>query len=330
MERTGSKPSILVLGATGDIGSTLLRRLTQAYHVRALTRKDPPTLTESFSKVEWVKGDVLDKESMYRAVEGIDTVLNTVGVMTAKHRNPQAYETNVTGVLNTVWACEEQGVRRFIHLSSVAVYGRQEEDTEEGRKLITEDNPLNAKGVYGLSKIEGEKVIQTVFKETKWTIIRPANLIGKEMDVFTGRIIKAIKEYPIDYFVGPEATFNYINVNNLVNLMVLTTYLPGARNQIFNAVDGAVSWENMIKQHAHSVGRKTQVITVPRWITKVLLASPSRDILERGLNVSVELLESQVSRRTYSAQKAKTVLDWNPRISLDDTMADISNYFRQT
>lgn len=325
MERANNQPLILVIGATGGVGSVLLSELTRKHRVRAFTRKDL-TLVPTSPQIEWIRGDVLDRESIDQAMEGVEIVFNTAGWMTTKYKDSKAHETNVTGLLNTALSCKQHKVPRFIHLSSVAVYGKQDEIFEEGREVITEENPQNAKSAYGLSKRQGEVVIQKILQDT-WTIIRPANLIGKEMDVFTGQILKWSQRPVAPFFQGAQATFNYINVYNLVDLMIMAAESPKARDQIFNAVDGHTTWEDMVRKHAQAIGKQTRGLSIPRGVAKFILGSHLVEDLGRKCNIATELFYTGVSRRVYSAEKAQEVLGWRPRISLEDTMLDISQNY---
>jgi nucleoside-diphosphate-sugar epimerase len=318
------RPRILVFGATGDIGSTLLKNLAKAGDVRAFTRKEVES-SQPIPNVEWIKGDLYDPQSLARATRGMDIVFNTIGSMTAKHVDVYAYQTNVPGLLKIVNACRKQDVRRFVHLSSVAVYGKQDQEVEKGEEPITEDSPLNARSAYGVSKILGEKLIRENAEETEWTVIRPANLIGAEMDVFSGHFLRRIRAGSrVPFFKGGDATFNYINVHNLVDLMVTAANTPQAKNQVFNGVDGVSTWRDVLTRHGEAVGLETKGYPIPQALVKSILSSPVTEFVGDRLNVAIELANSVVSGRVYSANKAREVLDWSPKVNLDETMTNIT------
>lgn len=319
MERTGDQKQVLVMGANGHIGSVLVEQLAKRNQVKAISRKAAPKNLSP--NVEWIQRDPFNWASLEKDFYGVDTVFNTIGKMTHRKEDEEALETNVKSFHSIVIACERYDIR-LVHLSTVAVYGRQDPKFESGREVITENNPLNASSAYGQSKITAEQIIQDRLGDAGWTIIRPANLIGRQMEVFTKKILNYVQNPHLPFLLGTDSTFNYIDVNNLVELMILASDLPQARNQIFNAVDGQTTWADMISRHAQAVGRKTGVLTIPRIIPRVILDSPIGNLIERN-NISKELLHTFASARVYDANKARK-LGWQPRKTLQDTLLDIS------
>lgn len=108
---------LLVTGATGEIGGSLLARLAEvAREVRVLTRSQPPRQTDA---VEWVRGDITDATSLDGAVRGIDLVLH-MAAATHTARAEEYRLTNAVGTANLLAAAEGAGVSRFVHVSTRA------------------------------------------------------------------------------------------------------------------------------------------------------------------------------------------------------------------
>ncbi len=111
------------------MGAYILQALVQSgIAVRAIRRSDKVPFflpAEIAAKVAWVPGDVLDVMALADAMEGVDAVVHAAAVVSF-HRQDRALmqQVNVAGTANVVNMALEQGVRRLVHVSSVAALGR--------------------------------------------------------------------------------------------------------------------------------------------------------------------------------------------------------------
>jgi dihydroflavonol-4-reductase len=109
---------IAVTGAAGFVGTTLINELVdQGNEVVAIDQKRSEHVRSD--GVTWVMGDVLDKESMTRALEGAEVFYHLAAVITLAQENDKAWKINTEGVRNAAEAAKTVGVRRMVHCSSV-------------------------------------------------------------------------------------------------------------------------------------------------------------------------------------------------------------------
>ena len=142
-----------ITGATGFVGSHLLdQALAAGQRVRALTRRPQPPR----DGVSWVAGSLETPAALDELVAGTDAVIHVAGVVTAPDRAGFAAG-NVAGTRAAVAAAQAAGVRRFVHVSSLAA--REPE--------------LSG---YGWSKSQGEAVVREAALD--WTIVRPPGVFG--------------------------------------------------------------------------------------------------------------------------------------------------------
>lgn len=116
---------ILVTGATGFLGSHIVRRLLGKGHaVRILRRQSSSTKMMDGLQVETVLGDVTDRNSVFQAVEGCEAVFHAAGLVSfwRDHREIQR-RVNVDGTRHVVEACLAHSVKRLVHTSSIAALG---------------------------------------------------------------------------------------------------------------------------------------------------------------------------------------------------------------
>lgn len=173
---------VLVTGGTGFLGAYILQALVQSgIAVRAIRRSArlPFFLPADVAgKVEWVAGDVLDVVSLEEAMEGADAVIHSAAVVsfdTADHALMQ--QVNVEGTANVVNMAVEKGVRRLVHVSSVAALGRtpQHELVNEQRKWVESKHNTQ----YARTKHQAEMEVWRGFAEgLEGVIINPSTILG--------------------------------------------------------------------------------------------------------------------------------------------------------
>lgn len=158
---------ILVTGSTGFIGSRLVQTLLERGHrVRALTRSDNPPPPPGFSgngkspldheRVEIARGDITDREAVFRAVDGCDYVFHLAACAKNWAPNPRKFhEVNVGGMRNVFDACRAAAVKRINWTSSIVTLGptHPNEIGDESMPRITEECFTD----YEASKVEAER-----------------------------------------------------------------------------------------------------------------------------------------------------------------------------
>ncbi|OFZ54280.1 MAG: hypothetical protein A2428_06795 [Bdellovibrionales bacterium RIFOXYC1_FULL_54_43] len=176
---------VLVTGASGFIGSTLIEQLSSlGFEVHALMRKTSSlsNLSHLEGKFERVEGDLSNFDSLRNALKDVKYVFHLAGATAAPNRDAY-FEHNARGTERLARAVAEvgPGLTRFVHVSSLAAAGpssslnpRVEADTEQ---------PVS---YYGESKLQGEKEVLKYKDAYPVTIIRPPIVYGpKDKGVFT-------------------------------------------------------------------------------------------------------------------------------------------------
>ncbi|MFQ6117736.1 MAG: hopanoid-associated sugar epimerase, partial [Candidatus Bipolaricaulia bacterium] len=168
----------LVTGATGFIGANVVRVLVEKnYKVRALVRPGSDRRNLEGLDIELAEGDVRDRDSIKRAVEGCGLVFHVAALYSFWVRPRRLiYEVNVEGTRNVLQAALEQRVERVVHTSSVAALGLRED-----KKPADEETPVDFKkiiGDYKKSKYLAERVALEFSKELPVVIVNPSFPVG--------------------------------------------------------------------------------------------------------------------------------------------------------
>jgi len=183
---------VLVTGAAGFLGGHLVDMLLErGDEVRAMVRPvEDASRLRKLDGVEVVLGDLVDRESLKRAVQDVKRVYN-VAAKTGPWGLEKDYNAiNVWGVADLITASMDAGVQRIVHTSSITVYGHHL------KGIITEDHPFHAEdNPYSRTKIAGEKLIADFVKErgAPVVIVRPAWIYGPRDTASFGRFVAMVE-----------------------------------------------------------------------------------------------------------------------------------------
>lgn len=247
---------ILVTGASGFIGTQLVRRLAAAgADVVGLDLKPPREITPG---VRHVIGDVRDLSKI--DIDALDQIFNLAAIHTTPgHPDNEYYDTNVNGALEVVRLAERTGARHITFTSSISVYGPSEERKTE----TSTPQPVSA---YGKSKLMAEKIHEEWLRKADdriLTVARPAVVFGAgEGGNFT-RMAMLMKR-GVFVFPGRRDTIkSCIYVEDLIDLFLAA----GASGQRHVVVNGSYpecpTLENIVLTLQQSYFPKARLIDVP-------------------------------------------------------------------
>ncbi len=192
---------IFVTGSAGLVGAALIRQLLQqGLPVKALYRSAMPViLTEAEkNKIEWIQGDILDTSLLYDIMKDCKQVYHCAAIVSYHpRRREEMYRINIEGTANMVNAALENGVEKFLHVSSVAAIGRirKGEYVTEETKWTAETN----KSHYGKTKYLSElEVWRGIGEGLNAVIVNPSVILGEsKWDTGSTAIFKNVwNEFP--------------------------------------------------------------------------------------------------------------------------------------
>ncbi|HMN49862.1 MAG TPA: NAD-dependent epimerase/dehydratase family protein [Ignavibacteriaceae bacterium] len=164
----------LITGGAGFLGINLVRYLhNRGHEITSLDIADfdYPDMND---KIKIIKGDIRNLDDVDKAVNGNDIIIHTAAALPL-YRPEDIFSTDIDGTKNLLNAAEKSGVKRFIHISSTAVYG-----IPDHHPLI-EDDKLDGVGPYGKAKILAEEECVKFRKKGMCVpILRPKSFIGPE------------------------------------------------------------------------------------------------------------------------------------------------------
>lgn len=299
---------VLVTGASGFVGSALVRRLAQEarWQVRAAVhaRSAAPA-----AGVEVVTGPSLGPDADWRsALHGVDVVVHVAARVHVMRRPGPAsdaafHRINVDGTAGLARQAAAAGVRRVVFLSSVKVHG------EEGR--VGPDSPMAPDGAYAVSKRDAELALRAIATETalEVVIVRPPLVYGPGAKANMGLLVAAVRR-GIPLPLGAIANRrSFVGIDNLVEAIVCCLETPAAASGAFLVSDDEdVSTPDLVRRLASALGRPARLWPAPVGVLRLLGAIAGRREAIARLTTSLYL---DVSR-------TRQILGWAPRVSLDE------------
>ncbi|MEL7118977.1 MAG: NAD-dependent epimerase/dehydratase family protein [Bacteroidota bacterium] len=258
---------ILVTGGTGFIGSYLLRYLIQKGHTNIFALKRPASTFELLDgqeeKIKWIDCDLLDILGLEDALEGIQQVYHSAGVVSLdpKKRN-HMLQVNQEGTANLVNFSLHHGIEKFIHLSSIAALGRIRQGDTIDEKYKWERSKFNTH--YAISKYGGE---QEVWRGTaeglNAVVINPSMVLGAGplsggTQVFFNFVNNSFK-----YF--PTGANGFVDVRDVVRMMYQLMESEVSEERFIASAEN-FTYEQLMKSIAQKIDRPNPQTAIKAWV----------------------------------------------------------------
>lgn len=308
--------TVLVTGGGGFIGSHLCERLVR---LGAKTRPfvlynsdnswDLLDSSELKGEMEVFLGDLQDRDSVIRAMKGVDVVFH-LGALIAipySYAAPQSYvQTNVQGTLNVLQAARDYEISRIVHTSTSEVYGTAQSVP------ISESHPLVGQSPYSASKIGADMMAEAFFRSFELPIstLRPFNTYGPRQSA------RAI----IPTVISQALVRDQVHLGSLLPTRDMTFVHDTAEGFIRMAECDACIGETINL----GVGKEISIGDLARKIIEII-----------GRNVEIVCDEerlrpkgSEVERLCSDNTKAQKIMGWYPNTPLEDGLAQTIEWVR--
>ncbi len=281
---------VAITGGTGFIGKPLARTLLEGGNeVRLLSRRTVET-TSTFQGARWYQGDFCHPIDP-AFLNGVDTLYHLAAELS---NSAQMEAVNVQGTANLLTAAKRAGVRRWIQLSSVGVYGPP---TSLIVKEGTTPKPANE---YERTKLVSDRLVDEACRRSNMehVILRPSNVIGADMkngSFFA--LVKAVSRGRY-FFIGPRgAIATYVHVEDVVRALVACQ--EAVKESIYN-LSSDCTWEALIERIALLVGVRSPRIRIPAAPLRLVIGA-----LEGHMRVPITSgrLASLTGRSRYSSDR---------------------------
>jgi dihydroflavonol-4-reductase len=296
---------VVITGATGLLGSILIEHfLSKNIPVTALYRNNKPNENPG---ITWREADVTDVQALIEIFKGATCVIHAAALVSFARRNKKKmFNINVDGTANVVNACLQTGVKRLIHISSVAALEKapNKNIVDEHNQWTGAGNPSN----YGQSKYMAElEALRGEAEGLSVALINPSVILAKgNTHRSSGQILQYVNDERPFYTDGHV---NYIDARD-VSEMVFKLSQNNLRGR-FIANAGIVSWKILFHEMATRMGKKPPYIRVTSALTRLAAAAEwlTSSILGKEPLVTRETANLARQNVTYANDKAKRELN---------------------
>lgn len=309
-----ARQAALITGGTGAIGPFVVRRLLLAgYDVRVLVRGKTPSGVIP-DEVVTFDGDINDRNSLREPLRGVDIVFHLAAKLHINTPGPnlrrEYWRVNVDGARCVAEAASDAGVKRFVHFSTINVYG-----PSTFPDVFDETSPLNCDSWYAETKHESE---QMVLDQLPATVLRMAAAYGPGMKGNYPRLLRALRKgryLPI----GPgQNRRTLIHHEDVAEAVLLAATHPRAIGQTYNVSDGEIhTLDEIVATMCHALGCRIPTTRLPIGLAKACAAVVDTGLLCLGrqpfARVSVNKILGDMA---VDASKIHSQLGYRPRYDL--------------
>jgi 2-alkyl-3-oxoalkanoate reductase len=304
--------TVVITGANGFIARHLHHRLVgEGVTVRGVDlQADPARGVRA--------GSTTAPEAWAGLLAGADAVVHTAALVSNVAPLDRIWEVNVLGTSRVLEAAARAGVPHVVHLSSIAAFGP---DFPDG---VTEDHPPRVTGAsYGDTKVAGEAVALAAHAAGRIdvTVLRPGDVYGPGSRPWVLIPLDLVRRRQALLPDRGRGIFSPVYVDNLVDATLLALSEPAARGQVFTITDGVgVTCADYFGRLAALVdGRVTLLPTAVARPIALAVGTLTRAV-GRESELSGPSVAMLLRRGTYSIEKARRSLGFEPVVDLDEGM----------
>lgn len=324
--------NVFISGGTGFIGSRLaLKCLEKGDSVKVLGQENNPAEAANKQLIEAEGAEVIlasvtDRERLFELLQRVDLVFHLAAAQHEANVPDQVFwDVNVTGTKNILEASVNAGVKRFIHGSTIGVYG----STLEGN--VDEQSPLKPDNIYGITKLEGEKLVLSFRDELPVVIIRISETYGPG-DRRLLKLFKAIKKNLFFMIGNGENIHHLIYVDDLIQgLFLAATTKEAVENVFVLAGKEPLTTTEMVQVIAQELGTSVPKFRAP-FFPFLLLAIMMEKVL-RPLGIQPPLhrrrLDFFKKGFLFSQEKSLKTLGFVPQFSYRQGVSETAQWYTE-
>lgn len=329
----------LVTGATGLLGSHIVEQLRRrGRSVRVLVRPGADLRWLETQDVEFAEGDVTDRASVIRACRDVQCVYHAAARVGDWGPWEEFLRVSVEGARNMFDAAEQCGVPRFIHISSISVYGHR----NEPGLVLDETASLGVKvhrwSYYTRAKVMAESDLwerQAAGGKVKFTVIRPSWMYGPRDRATIARLVGMIREGKAKLLGGGDNRLNVVHAGNVAEACILAADNPQAVGQAYNCSnDGELTQRQYFDMVAEAISAKPVTRRVPYKVAYgaafVLECVGHLFKLKKPPLVTRYAVWLMGRDTFFSAEKARRELGWQSAVSYEEGIPATIRWFAET
>lgn len=322
---------ILITGGTGFIGSRLALRcgaLGHAVRVLALENTDAESSNRDeleAAGIELQLGSVTDSEVVRRATDGVDVVFHLAATQHEMNVPDEKFrKVNVGGTRHVLEAAAAAGVRRVVHGSTIGVYG-------DPSGVLDEETPVRPDNIYGVTKLEGERLALSWNDRVPVTAVRIPEVYGPG-DRRLLKLFRAIEKKAF-FMIGSGRNLHHpIYVDDLAEGLLVAANSAETAGELFVfAGPEPVTSNRMARAVADAVGVSPPRLRVPLWPFALLATVLELTLRPLGIQPPLHRRRLDFFRKSFelSTRKAEEAFDFAPAVDFEEGARRTAEWYRR-
>lgn len=307
---------ILVTGATGHVGNTIIRDLLENNKdVRAFVLKGESVEHIKNLPIEIVYGDLLDSESLYKAMIGCNIIIHTAALVSIgnKYTEKQIMNVNVNGFENLLKLALKINIERIIYISSIHAFNelKRNKYIDEATSTIPKLNH----SPYARSKAEALKLVR-YFREKGMdiSVLYPTGITGPYDYLERNNTLEVIRHFikskskKVYYF---EGGYDFVDVRDVskVSLKVLDSNI---RNNEYILSAGRISLLDIYEIISKYLNVSPKFIKIPIWLIRIgtNIAQVFAKIFKKKIDITPQAVNILLSKCEIKTNKIKEEMNF--------------------
>lgn len=294
---------ITIIGGSGFIGQNIAENLKKNHKIKIFDIKPSP-----IKNFDFFQGNINNLKSINKAIKNSDVVIHlaaALGVVNTEKNPIFTLDTNIFGTKNVLESCIKNNVKKIIFSSSSEVYG-------EPKKIpIAENHDVIPITNYGISKLAGEEYVKAYSKEfgLKHTILRLFNVYGTTQGnswVVPEFVERALKNQNISIHGNGSQIRSFCHVKDVAQAF---------RQSLTKGTNDTIN-----------IGNNLEPVNIKNLAKKIILLSKSNSKVSFIPFEKSKRNRTEIMNRVPEITKAKKILNYEPKISLEDGLSQIIKF----
>lgn len=329
MSETGMR-KILTTGAGGFIGFHLANFFAGCGYDSIGVDLHYPSSSNSGTAPDFraITGDFRDSKLMRELLRDVDIIFHLASAhLQVSLDDAEYWDINVHKIRPFMELAKEMGIKRFVHVSSVGIYG------DLKKYPADEGSACEPQSIYGETKLAGEIEAQLFGKETGFpvVIIRPSWVYGPGCPR-TLKIFRALHKRRFIMIGKGENLRHPIYISDLLEAFSLAMDVEKAVGEVFLiAGERAITTRELVDVFCRVLNVPRPKIQIPHWAGVALAAGSEKvcGILKIEPPISMRTLEFFDTNNAFDISKAREILGFNPKVSFEDGLGNTRNWLRK-
>jgi nucleoside-diphosphate-sugar epimerase len=323
--------NVLITGGTGFIGSRLVSRcLERGDIVKVLGQKNTPAETDNCNKIknegaQVFFNEITDADFINNIMSEIDIVFHLAAAQHEMNIPDKVFwDVNVEGTKNILEASINSGVQKFIHGSTIGVYGILD-------GLINEKSPCIPDNIYGTTKLAGEKLALSYKDKIHVSAIRIPETYGPG-DRRLLKLFKAIKKKKFPIIGKGNNLHHLIYVDDLINGFFTAADNEKSNGEVF-LLSGKkpVTTNEMVDIVAKELGVSHPGVRIPIgpvWFLATIVENVLRPL---GIQPPIHRRRIDFFKKSFSlsSQKVEEMLGFFPKVNFNDGVKFTAEWYKK-